>query len=191
MITTQRARHLHTRPGREYVRTGERQPPARRAFAAAATLLFGVFGLGVAALSSAPSGAASTATLFVDNVNGTCDHGLRVVRALGAYQTIQEAVNVAEALSDTSVTLNVAGSSTIYHASVQINLPSSGGDSLVIQGTGSTLPTLDSQGSASDITIENTSTGAVTVDQMTISDRKILGAATVRRRDRQSGQRAP
>src|SRR5580704_1089515 len=113
VITT--PRHLHTTGRGAHVRTG--RAAARTGLAAVATLLFGVFGLGVAALSSAPSGAASTATLFVDNVNGTAITGCASSGA-GACQTIQEAVNVAEALSDTSVTLNVAGSSTIYHASV-------------------------------------------------------------------------
>ena len=165
-MTTMRWKTRRSGHGSSSART--RSLTARTGFAAAATLLCATFGLGFTALLSAPSAAAATATLYVDNVNGTAITGC-TSSGTGACQTIQEAVNVAEALSDTSVTLNVAGSSTIYHASVQINLPSSGGDSLDIQGTGSTLPTLDSQGSASNITIETTSAGAVSVDQMTIS----------------------
>ena len=79
---------------------------ARTVYAAVATLLCTTFGLGVAALSSTPSGAASTATLYVDNVNGTATTGC-AASGSGACKTIQEGVNAAEALSDTSVTLNV------------------------------------------------------------------------------------
>ena len=165
MTTERRNWHLTARGGHARHRRGL---TARTAFAAAATLLCTAFGLGAVALSGAPSGAATTATLYVDNVNGTAITGC-TSSGTGACETIQEGVNAAEALSDTSVTLDVAGSATIYHASVMIDLLSAGGDSLNIQGTGSTPPTLDSEGSASNITIETTSVGAVSVDQMTIS----------------------
>jgi len=141
---------------------------ARTAFAASATLLFGVFGLGVSALSSTPSGAASTATLYVDNVNGTATTGC-TSSGTGACKTIQEGVTAAEALSDTSVTLDVAGSATTYTTSVLINLTSASGDSLDIEGTGSTLPTLDNGGAGSNVTIPGSSVGAVAIDNMTIS----------------------
>ncbi len=135
--------------------------------AGVATLLCGMFGLGVMALSSAPSGAATSATLFVDNVAGTQTTGCSTSGA-GACKTIQQGVTAAEALSSTNVTLDVAGSSTTYTQAVTINLPSSGGDTR-IEGTGSTLPTLDDGGAGSNITIPDTSAGAVTIDHMTIS----------------------
>ena len=107
-----------------------------------------MFCLGVVALSSGPSAAATTATLFVDNVNGGATTDCSSANA-GACKTIQEGVNAAELLSDTNVTLDVAGSATAYDESVTINLPSGAGDTLDIEGTGSTLPTLDNQGSGS------------------------------------------
>ncbi len=45
------------------------------------TPMCGMFSLGVVALSSAPSGAVSTATLFVDNVTGTQTTGCSPPRA--------------------------------------------------------------------------------------------------------------
>jgi predicted outer membrane repeat protein len=141
---------------------------ARTAAAAAAALLCGALGLGVIAVSSIPSGAATTATLYVDNVNGAATIGC-TSSGSGACKTIQDGVNAAEALNGTAVTLDVAGSSTTYAESVTINLPSSSGDTLDIEGTGSTQPTLDNDGSGSDVSIPNTSAGAVTIDHMTIS----------------------
>ncbi|HEY1443708.1 MAG TPA: choice-of-anchor Q domain-containing protein [Acidimicrobiales bacterium] len=135
---------------------------------AVAALLCGVFGLGVFALSGVPSGAATSATLFVDNVNGTVTTGCGSSGA-GACKTIQQGVTAAEALSATNVTLNVAGSATAYNESVVINLPSGPGDSLDIEGTGATLPTLDNGGTGSGFTIASTSAGDVTIDHMTIS----------------------
>ncbi len=146
---------------------------SRTALAAAATLLCGVFGLGVVALSSAPSAAAATATIFVDNVNGTATLPCGATSGSGACKMFQDGVNAAEALSSTDVTLNVAGSSTAYNESVTINLPSGSGpgegDTLDIEGTGSTLPTLDNGGTRSNVTIPTTSAGAVTIGHMTIS----------------------
>ena len=71
---------------------------ARTALAGVATLLCGMFGLGVMALSSAPSAAATSATLFVDNVAGTQTTGCSTSGA-GACKTIQQGVTAAEALS--------------------------------------------------------------------------------------------
>jgi predicted outer membrane repeat protein len=133
-----------------------------------AALLCGVFGLGVFALSGVPAGAATSATLFVDNVNGTVTTGCGSSGA-GACKTIQQGVTAAEALSATNVTLDVAGSATAYNESVTINLTSGGGDSLDIEGTGATQPTLDNGGTGSNVTIDNSSVGAVTVGHMTIS----------------------
>jgi hypothetical protein len=101
-----------------------------------------VFGLGVFALSGVPSGAATSKTLFVDNVNGTVTTGCASSGA-GACKTIQQGVTAAEALSATNVTLNVAGSATTYAEKVTINLASAGGDTLDIEGTGATAPTLN------------------------------------------------
>ncbi len=64
-----------------------------------AALLCGMFGLGVVALSSAPSGAVAATTLFVDNVNGTANIGCSSAGA-GACKTIQDGVDAAEALSE-------------------------------------------------------------------------------------------
>jgi hypothetical protein len=125
-------------------------------------------GLGAIVLSSVPSGAAANATLYVDNVNGTATTGC-TSSGTGACKTIQEGVTAAEALTGTAVTLNIAGSSTTYAESVNINLPSGPGDSLDIEGTGSTPPTLDNGGTGSNVTIDTTSAGAVTVGHMTIS----------------------
>lgn len=159
--------------------TSSRQPRAARVRkgslfrrrtigSAAAALLCGLFSLSAIAISGVPSGAAASATLFVDNVNGTMTSGCASSGA-GACQTIQEGVTAAEALSGTDVTLNVAGSATAYNESVTINLTSAGGDSLDIEGTGATQPTLDNGGSASNISISTTSAGAVTIGHMTIS----------------------
>jgi hypothetical protein len=130
--------------------------------AAAAALLCGVFGLGVLAVSGVPSGAATTATLYVDNVNGAQTTGC-TTSGTGACKTIQEGVTAAEALSATAVTLDVAGSATNYDELVTVNLTSSSGDSLDIEGTGSTPPTLDDGGTGSNVTIATTSAGAVTI----------------------------
>ncbi len=67
------------------------------------------------------------------------------------------------------MTLDVAGSSTNYTQAVTINLPSGRGDTLDIEGTGSTLPTLDNGGTGSNVTIPDTSAGDVTIGHMTIS----------------------
>ncbi len=163
IVTNPRSSHKAA-PGDRARRTG--WSGARTAFAAAATLLFGVFGLGVMALSSTPSGAASTATLYVDNVNGTQTSGCTNSGA-GACKTIQEGLNAADILTDTAITLDVAGSATHYDEMVQIVLPTS--DSLSVDGTGSTLPTLNDGGSGSNITISDISAGAVTIDNMTVS----------------------
>jgi len=141
---------------------------SRGALAGAATLLCGVFGVGALTLSSGPSAAAATATLFVDNVNGQQTTGCATAGA-GACKTIQEGVTAAEALTGTAVTLDVAGSATTYDEMVTINLTSGSGDSLDIEGTSSTQPKLDDGGTGSNITIELTSAGAVTIDRMTIS----------------------
>jgi predicted outer membrane repeat protein len=129
--------------------------------------LCGALGLGVFAVSSLPSGAATTATLYVDNVNGTATTGC-TSSGSGACKTIQEGVTAAQALSGTAVTLDVAGSSTTYAESVTINLTAVSGDTLDIEGTGSTQPTLDNGGTGSNVSIPNTSAGAVTIDHMTI-----------------------
>jgi predicted outer membrane repeat protein len=127
-----------------------------------------VFGLSVIALSGAPAGATTSATLFVDNVNGTQTTGCGSSGA-GACQTIQQAVTVADGLANTNVTLNVAGSATNYtETGLTINLPST--DTLDIEGTGATQPTLNDGASGSNITIPTTSGGAITIDHMTISN---------------------
>ncbi len=63
----------------------------------------------------------------------------------------------------------MAGSATTYAESVTINLTAASGDSLDIEGTGATQPTLDNGGAGSNITISTTSVGAVTIGHMTIS----------------------
>jgi hypothetical protein len=152
-------------PHRARVRT--RRLFRRRAVGiSAAALLCGLFGLGAIAVSSVPSGAAASSTLFVDNVNGTNTTGC-TASGSGACKTIQEGVTAAEALAGTNVTLDVAGSATAYSESVAVNVPS--GDSLDIEGTGNTLPTLDNGGTGSGFTIASTSVGDVTIDHMTIS----------------------
>ncbi len=78
-------------------------------------------------------------------------------------------MTAAEALTGTAVTLDVAGSSTNYTQAVTINLTSGGGDSLDIEGTGSTLPTLDDGGTGGNVTIPDTSAGDITIGHMTIS----------------------
>src|SRR5580693_380915 len=115
---------------------------ARPIAATAAALLCGMVGLGAIVLSSAPSGAAANATLYVDNVNGAATTGCTST-CTGACKTSQEGVTAAEALSSTAVTLDVAGSATSYAESVTINLTSASGDSLDIEGKGATQPTLD------------------------------------------------
>ena len=152
---------------------------ARTALTGLATLLCGTFGLGVVALSSGPSAAATTATLFVDNVNGTQTTGC-TSSGRRRLRDDPRRRHAAEALTDTAVTLDVAGSATTYDEMVAINLPSSAGDTLDIEGTGSTLPTLDDGGSGSNITIADTSVGAVTIDNMTISGGSGTGTAVVR-----------
>ncbi len=118
------------------------------------------------ALSSPRSGAVAATTLFVDNVNGTANIGCSSAGA-GACKTIQDGGDAAEALSNTAVTLDVAGSSTPYNQSVAITLL--GGNTLDIEGTGTTQPTLDDGGTGSNIFINQNSTGAVTIHNMTIS----------------------
>ena len=145
-----------------------RRLPARTVSAAAAALLCAGFVVGVISLPANPSGAATTATLYVDNVNGTQTAGCSSAGS-GACKTIQEGVTAAQALSGTAATLDVAGSTTTYAESVTINLTTASGDSLDIEGTGSTQPTLDNGGTGSNITISTTSVGAVTIGHMTIT----------------------
>jgi predicted outer membrane repeat protein len=139
---------------------------SRTALAAAATLLCGVFSVGALAFSSGPSAAAATVTLYVDNVAGTQTSGCTSPGA-GACKTFGDGVNAANILTNTTITLDVAGSSTVYDEMLQIVIPST--DTLDIVGTGSTLPTLDDAGSGSNITIPDTSAGAITIDHLTIS----------------------
>ncbi|HEX4163410.1 MAG TPA: choice-of-anchor Q domain-containing protein, partial [Acidimicrobiales bacterium] len=142
--------------------------------AAAAALLCGVFGLGVIAVTSMPSGAAGTATLFVDNVNGTQTTGCTTSGA-GACKTIQEGVDAAEVLTGTAVTLNVAGG-TPYAEAVIINLTSASGDSLDIEGTGTSQPDLVLSGpTGSLVTIDNTTVGALTIRNMAITGGNATG----------------
>jgi hypothetical protein len=154
-ISTNARRHVGRRGPRFAARSG---------LAIVATL----FGMGAVLAAGGPSAAASAVTLFVDNVNGQQTTGCTSAGA-GACKTIQEGVTAAEALSSTAVTLDVAGSSTHYHEMVTINLTAGGGDSLDIEGTGATQPTLDDGGSGSNVTIALTSVGTVTFFNMTIS----------------------
>ena len=108
----------------------DKRVPTRTVSAAAAALLCGGFGVGVLSLSGTPSGAATTAILYADNVNGTQTAGCGSAGS-GACKTIQEGVTAAQALSGTAVTLNVAGSTTTYAESVTINLTTASGDSLI------------------------------------------------------------
>ena len=155
----------------------------RRLTAAAAALLCGLFGLAAIAISGVPSGAATSATLYVDNVNGAATTGCTSSGA-GACKTIQQGVTAAEALTGTAVTLDVAGSTTTYAERVTINLASAGGDSLDIEGTGATAPTLNSGGTGSNITIDTTSVGTVTDPQHDDQRRRCDIRHGVRRWDR-------
>ena len=134
--------------------------------AGVAVLCCAMFSLGAVVLSGVPSGAAASATLYVDNVNGTKTTGC-TSSGSGACETIQQGVTAAELLTGTAVTLDVAGSSTNYTQPVSITVPS--GISLDIEGTGATQPTLNDSGAASNVTIQSGSVGAVTIDHMTIS----------------------
>src|SRR5689334_16962617 len=107
-------RAVHAR-GRRF-RAGGRLP-TRTVNAAAAALLCAGFGVGVISLAGTPSGAATTATFYVDNVNGTQTAGCSSAGS-GACKTIQEGVTAAQALSGTAVTVDVAGSATTYAESV-------------------------------------------------------------------------
>jgi predicted outer membrane repeat protein len=132
---------------------------------AAAALLCGLFGLSAIAISGVPSGAATSATLFVDNVNGTASTGCTAAGA-SACKTIADGVTAAEAEPPgTAITLNVAGSSTNYSEAVAVNLTAAG-STLDIEGTGSTLPTVTTP---SGSVFTNTSTDALTIGHMTIS----------------------
>ncbi len=82
-----------------------RRRMSRTALTGVAALVCGMFGLGVVALSSPPSGAVAATTLFVDNVNGTANIGCSSAGA-GACKTIRTG-SAAEALSNTAVTLDV------------------------------------------------------------------------------------
>ncbi len=100
-------------------------------------------------------------------------------QAASACKTIQEGVNAADLLTDTAITLDIAGSATNYDEMVQIVLPAS--DSLVIDGTGSTQPTLDDGGSGSNITIiANDRQRRCRDDRQHDGERRRRRAATVR-----------
>jgi len=147
-------------------RTGKARP-ARR------ILRSGMAALGVAFVASpmllpGTSAALAAQTLYVDNV-----HGLQTTGCTGpgtsACKTVQEGVTAAEALLGTAVTLDVAGSNSKYSETVIVNIPSGSTDTLDIKGTGTVLPTLDSAGTGADISVPVTSTGAITIDHLTIS----------------------
>ncbi len=129
-----------------------------------------MFGVGAVALSSAPSAAATTATLFVDNVNGGATTGCTT--SAPAAQD-DPGANAAEALDQHQ---RHPQRRRFFHHLRRVgdDQPSSGsgpgeGDSLDIEGTGSTLPTLNNGGVGSNITIPTTNAGAITIDHMTIS----------------------
>jgi predicted outer membrane repeat protein len=156
-------------PRRTWVRAG-RHFMTRTAAAAAAALLCGVFGLAAIVVEGAPSGAATSATLYVDNVNGTATTGCTSPGA-GACKTIQEGVTAAQLLAaGTAITLDVAGSSTTYTETPTVTITlTAAGNSLDIEGTGSTLPTLNNGGTGSNITLAPTNVDNVTINHMTIS----------------------
>jgi hypothetical protein len=130
-----------------------------------------LFGVGVIVGSGSVASAIAPptpTTLYVDNVNGMATTGCTSAGS-GACQTIQEGVNAAEALSNATVTLDVAGSSTTYDEQVTVNIPESTFDSIDIEGTGTTAPTLNDGGHGSDLTIPDTSDNALTIGRFTIS----------------------
>ena len=121
IITSGQSRRARVRAGGHFRR--------RTLGSAAAALLCGLFGLTAIAISGVPSGAATTATLYVDNVNGTATMGCTGTGA-SACKTIQDGVTAAELLTGTAVTLDVAGSATTYAESVTVNLTTASADTL-------------------------------------------------------------
>lgn len=107
-------------------------------------------------------------TLYVDNVHGLQTTGC-TAPGNGACKSIQEGVTAAEALSGTAVTLDVAGSNLSYSETVIINIPSGSSDTLDMTGTGTSLPILDSAGTGADVSVPSTSTGAITIENFTVS----------------------
>ena len=76
--------------------------------AAAAALLSAVFGIGVFALSGAPSGAVASTTLYVDNVKGAATT-LCTSPGAGACKTIQEGVTAAQLASKVAAPSTLLG----------------------------------------------------------------------------------
>jgi len=84
-------------------------------------------------------------------------------------------VTAAQALSSSSVTLKVAGSTMAYNERVTVDLPA--GDGLVITGTGPAEPTINDGATGSDISISTANAGPVTVTDMAVSGGKSHTAA--------------
>ena len=90
----------------------------------------------------------------------------RAPRAAGpgtqACPTIDQAVALAESLTETATTIDVV--SATYDEQVTLNVPS--GDSISIEGAGASTTTLNDEASGSDVNVE---AGTVAIDGMTIS----------------------
>jgi predicted outer membrane repeat protein len=124
--------------------------------------------VGVAVVPTSVAGASGTATLYVDHTYGTKTVGC-TSPGTGACKTIQEGINAAEALRNTAVTVDVAGSSVPYQEVDQIDIVVGTNDTLHLQGTGPIVPTLTDNGTSTNLTLAYPNTGAVTVTRFIIS----------------------
>jgi predicted outer membrane repeat protein len=125
--------------------------------------------IGLTVVPASVANASTTANLFVDNVHGTKTTGCTSA-GTGACKTIQQGINAAETLQNTAVTLYVTGSpSHTYDEIDHINIVAGTNDTLEIFGVGAAAPTLDDGGTGTDLTLDGTNVGAVTIFDMTIS----------------------
>jgi hypothetical protein len=121
------------------------------AVALRAAVIVGLSAMTFGAMAIIGSGAAlatvpTPVTLFVDGANGTNTTGCTSSGA-GACQTIQEGINAAEALTNSAVTLDVAGQGgsfgqQTYFGTNTIGAPTTGlpaGDTLTVQGVGNPI----------------------------------------------------
>jgi len=117
--------------------------------------------LGTLTAISSPAGASNAVTLYVNGSLGTVVSGCSSPGA-NACETLQQAITAAESYTNSDVTILVAAGT--YNEHDTINVPST--DTLVIQGAGAPVTTINANNSGSVVMIN---AGIATLSGLTIS----------------------
>lgn len=131
----------------------------------AISLSLGAFTSVLVISNASPASALTPTTLYVDGAS-TAAVTPGCTSQTDPCRTISQGVAAAELLSNSAVNLDVHSGTgtTTYDELVTINVPAS--DSLTIQGTGSSMPTIDDGGIGTNITIDG---GSVTIAGLIIT----------------------